>query len=87
MNAKLSRCDFYEDRIHFLSHIILDKGIFVDPEKIEAMMSFPSLRKLTNVRYFVGLAGDCRRFTEGYSTGKSESMYRMRNYSCELVVP
>ena len=30
--TKLSNYDFYEDRIHYLGHIISDKGIFRDPE-------------------------------------------------------
>ena len=85
--ARMSKCDVYEDRIHYLGHIISDKGISVDSEKIEAMMSWPAPRKLTDVRYFVGLARDCRRFTKGYSTSKVESMYRMRKPACELVVP
>ena len=50
-------------------------------------MSWPTPRKLTDVRSFVGLAGYYRKFTEGYSTGKVESRNRLRNLSCELVVP
>ena len=83
----MSNYDFYEDRIHYLGHIISDKGIYVDLENIEAIMSWPAPRKLTDVRSFVGLAGYCRRFTEGNSAGEVESMYRLRNPSCELVVP
>ena len=37
MCARLRNYDFYKDGIHYLGHIILDKGIFVDPEKIVAM--------------------------------------------------
>ena len=37
--ARLSNYDFYEDIIHYLGHIIWDKGIYVDCEKIEAIMS------------------------------------------------
>ena len=37
--AKLSKCDFYRDRIHYLGHIISDEGISVDPENIEAIMN------------------------------------------------
>ena len=36
--AKLSKCDFYRDRIQYLGHIISSEGISVDPEKIEALM-------------------------------------------------
>ena len=85
--AKLSRCDFYEDRIHYLGHIISDKGIYVDPENIEAIMSCPSPRKMTDVRPFVGLAGHCRKFIEEYFVGKVEPIYRLRRPACELVVP
>ena len=85
--AGLSNYDFYEDRSHHLGHIISDKGKSIDPEKIEAMMSWPAPRKLTAIRYFVGLAGYCRKFTEEDYVGKVKSMYRMRKPTCELVVP
>ena len=68
--AGLSKCDFYKDIIDYLGHIISNKGISVEPEKIEAMMSWPTPTKLTDVRSFVGLAGHCRNLTEGYSVGK-----------------
>ena len=84
--AGLSRCDFYEDRIHYLGCIISDKGVYVYPEKIEAMMSWLAPRKLTDVISFVGLAGHCRKSNEGYYAGKVESMYRLRKPACELVV-
>ena len=66
----LSNYDFYEDRIHHLGHIILDRRIFVDPEKIEAMMIWPAPRNLTGVRYFLGLGGYCRKITKEYFAGK-----------------
>ena len=50
MYAKVSKCDFYEDRIHYLGRIISNKGISADPEKIEAIMSWPTPRKMTYVR-------------------------------------
>ena len=53
--AKLSKCDFYKDRIQYLGHIMSEEGIFVDPEKIEAIMNWPTPRNVTDVRYFMGL--------------------------------
>ena len=35
--AKLSKCEFYKDRILYLGHIISKEDISVDPEKIEAI--------------------------------------------------
>ena len=37
--AKLRKCDFYKDRIHYLGHIISNEGISVDLENIEAGMN------------------------------------------------
>ena len=70
--ASLSKCDFYEDRIHHLGHIISNRGISGDPEKIEAMMNWHTPRKSTDVISFVGLAGYCRKITEEDSTSKVE---------------
>ena len=50
-----------------MGHIILDEGIFVDPEKIEAIMNWPTPINVTNVRPFMGLARYYRRFVEGFS--------------------
>ena len=38
-----------------LGHIILEEGISVDPEKIEAIMNWPTPRNVTDVRSFIGL--------------------------------
>ena len=65
--AKLSKCDFYRDRIQYLGHIILEEGILVDPENIEIIMNWSSPRNVTYVRSFMGLAGYYRRFIEGFS--------------------
>ena len=54
--AKLSKCDLYRDRIQYLGHIISEEGICVDPEKIEAIMNWPTPRNVTDVRSFMGLA-------------------------------
>ena len=51
------------------------------------MRCWSAPRKLTDVKYFVALAGYYRRFTEEYFAGKIESMYGLRNPIYELVVP
>ena len=70
-----------------MGHLISDKGISRDPEKIEAMMSWPTPRNITNIIYFVGFAGYCRKLTKEDSIGKVKPMYRLRKPTCEIVVP
>ena len=65
--GKLSKCDFYKYMIHYLGHIISDEGISVDPEKIEAILNWPTPRNVTDVRSFMGLVGYYNRFIEGFS--------------------
>jgi hypothetical protein len=40
--AKLSKCTFYQKKIHYLGHIVSEDGIVVDLEKIEAIKSWPT---------------------------------------------
>ena len=85
--ANLSKCDFYRDIIQYLGHIILEEGISMDPEKIEAMMSCPAPRNFTDIISFAGLARYCRNLTKKYSASKVNTRYRLSNPACELVVP
>jgi hypothetical protein len=53
--AKLSKCIFYQKKIHYLGHIISTDGIEVDPEKIEAIRGWSTPKNVTEVRSFMGL--------------------------------
>ena len=51
----------------FLGHIINRDGIVVDPEKIKAVVEWPTPKSVTEIRSFLSLAGYYRRFFEGFS--------------------
>ena len=36
--AKKSKCNFFKTKIHYLGHIITNKGIMIDTAKVEAIM-------------------------------------------------
>jgi hypothetical protein len=55
--GKLSKCSFYQSKIHYLGHVISDKGIIMDPAKVEAIMEWPTPMNVLKVHSFMGLAG------------------------------
>jgi hypothetical protein len=57
LHAKLSKCIFYQKKIHYLGHIISAEGIEVDSEKIEAIRGCPTPKNVAQVRSFIGLVG------------------------------
>jgi hypothetical protein len=65
--GKLSKWSFYQSKIHYLGHVILDEGIVVDPTKVEAIMEWHAPTNVPEVRSFMGLTGYYRRFVEGFS--------------------
>jgi hypothetical protein len=65
--GKLSKCSFYQSKIHYLGHVISGEGIAVDPTKVEAIMEWPMLMNVPEVHSFMGLAGYYRWFVEGFS--------------------
>eukprot|EP00253_Pinus_taeda_P022443 PITA_22443 len=55
--AKFSKCDFFQEEIQYLGHVITKDGIAVDPEKIKAIMEWPVPKDVADIRSFMGLAG------------------------------
>ncbi|KAI3712422.1 hypothetical protein L1987_70978 [Smallanthus sonchifolius] len=65
--AKFSKCEFWLKEVQFLGHIVNDKGIHVDPAKIEAVKNWSTPKTPTETRSFLGLAGYYRHFISNFS--------------------
>jgi hypothetical protein len=66
--AKLSKCEFWLEKIAFLGHILTTKGIEVDPSKVEAVSKWKQPTSISKIRSFLGMAGYYRRFIKGFSS-------------------
>ena len=65
--TKFSKCEFWIREVHFLGHVVSNRGIHADPTKIEAAKNWDAPRTPTEVQQFLGLAGYYRRFIENFS--------------------
>ena len=60
--AKFSKCEFWLTEVRFLGHVVSTSRVSVDPEKVEAVMSWERPKSVFEIRIFLGLAGYYRRF-------------------------
>ena len=65
--AKFSKCEFWLKELIFLGHVVSAAGVAMIPDKIQAILDWPTPKSVKDIRSFLGLAGYYRRFIEGFS--------------------
>jgi hypothetical protein len=64
--AKKSKCVFATTQVEYLGHVISEKGVATDPQKVSAVKDWPLPTTITQLRSFLGLTGYYRRFVKNY---------------------
>jgi hypothetical protein len=65
--VKHSMCSFGTTEVAYLGHVINEKGVSMDIDKVEAVRPWPPPRIVCTVRGFLGLTGHYRKFIHSYS--------------------
>ena len=65
--ANPDKCEFFQQRVNFLGHVISAQGVAVQQHKVDAVTKWPTPQSVSDVRRFLGLTGYYRRFVSGYS--------------------
>jgi hypothetical protein len=63
----LEKCEFYKKSVKFLGFIIGTDGVKIDLGKIQSIKEWLTLRNVTDVQSFLGLANYNRKFIQDYS--------------------
>ncbi|GKA11087.1 putative reverse transcriptase domain-containing protein [Tanacetum coccineum] len=64
--AKFLKCKFWPSKVQFIGHVIDSEGIHVELAKIESIKDWASPKTPTEIRQFLCLAGNYRRFIKGF---------------------
>ncbi|UYV83522.1 K02A2.6-like [Cordylochernes scorpioides] len=62
------KCIFSVKEIKFLGHLITERGVLPDPNKVQAIREFPSPSSISEVRRFLGMVNFTGKFIPDLST-------------------
>ena len=67
LKLKPSKCEFFKTSVAYLGHIVSDRGVETDPDKIKALSEWPVPHNVKTPRSFLGFTGYYRRYIKDYA--------------------
>ena len=67
LKLKPSKCEFFKTSVKYLGHVVSENGVQTDPDKINALASWPEPNNIKELRSFLRFTGYYRRFIRDYS--------------------
>ena len=67
LQLDIEKCEFFVTETTYLGLIISDKGIKMDPRKVQTIKDWITPKNIKDIQAFVGFANFYRRFVKGFS--------------------
>jgi predicted aspartyl protease len=84
LKIKTKKCQFCRKQTKFLGFIVSEKGVNVDPEKVNAIKNYPKPANSKQVKQFLGLASYYRQFIDKFSE-KSEALNALTKKRAKFI--
>lgn len=68
LTVNLEKCQFFRCQLKYLGYVVDSRGLRTDPEKVEAILNYPTPTCRKDVKRFLGTATWYRRFVPQFST-------------------